>query len=94
MTGCGTLGRNFAPTAQADLREIQSDEFVLENLRLAQGKNGAALDVDPNDGKTHYLYARAGNMSDAFSEIQIALRLRPGQREFEDLYELIRRRSK
>ena len=57
----------------------------------------AALDVDPNDGKTHYLYARAqfeaGHMSDAFSEIQIALRLRPGQREFEDLYELIRRRQ-
>jgi tetratricopeptide (TPR) repeat protein len=57
----------------------------------------AALDVDPNDAKTHYLYARAqfeaGHMSDALSEIQIALRLRPGQREFEDLYELIRRRQ-
>jgi Flp pilus assembly protein TadD len=57
----------------------------------------AALNVDPNDSKTHYLYARAqfeaGHMSDAFSEIQIALRLRPGQREFEDLYELIQRRQ-
>ena len=53
----------------------------------------AALDVDPNDGKTHYLYARAqfgaGHISDAFSEIQIALRLKPGQREFEEFYELI-----
>ncbi len=57
----------------------------------------AALAVDPDDGKTHYLYARAqfeaGNIEAAFSEIQIALRLRPGQREFEDLYELIRRRQ-
>ena len=58
----------------------------------------AALAVDPNDGKTHYLYARAqfeaGNMSDAFSEIQVALRLRPGQREFEELYELIQRQRR
>lgn len=57
----------------------------------------AALAVDPDDGKTHYLYARAqfeaGNIDAALSEIQIALRLRPGQREFEDLYELIRRRQ-
>jgi hypothetical protein len=53
----------------------------------------AALAVDPNDGKTHYLYARAqfeaGNRSEALTEIQTALRLRPGQREFEELYELI-----
>ena len=57
----------------------------------------AALNVDPNNSKTHYLYARAqfeaGHMSDALSEIQIALRLTPGQHEFEDLYELIRRQQ-
>jgi tetratricopeptide (TPR) repeat protein len=58
----------------------------------------AALGVDPNDGKTHYLYARAqfeaGHTDEALSEIQIALRLRPGQREFEDLYELIQKRRR
>jgi len=57
----------------------------------------AALAVDPNDGKTHYLHARAqfeaGNIDVALSEIQAALRLRPGQREFEELYDLIRRRQ-
>jgi hypothetical protein len=55
----------------------------------------AALAVDPTDAKTHYLYARAqfeaGHPDEALSEIQIALRLRPGQREFEDLYDRIRR---
>jgi tetratricopeptide (TPR) repeat protein len=57
----------------------------------------AALDVDPNDAKSHYLYSRAqfeaGHADEALSEIQIALQLRPGQREFEDLYELIRRQK-
>jgi Tetratricopeptide repeat len=56
----------------------------------------AALEVDPNDAKTHYLYARAqfeaGHPDEALSEIQIALRIKPGQREFEDLYDRIRRR--
>jgi len=58
----------------------------------------SALDIDSNDSKTHYLYARAefgaGRISNASAEIQIALRLRPGQREFEELYELIRNRGK
>jgi tetratricopeptide (TPR) repeat protein len=57
----------------------------------------AAIDVDPSDAKTHYLYARAqfeaGHPDKALPEIQTALRLRPGQREFEDLYELIRKGS-
>ena len=55
----------------------------------------AALDVDPNDAKTHYLYARAqfeaGHSEQALSEIETALRLKPNQREFQDLYEAIRR---
>jgi len=58
----------------------------------------SALDIDSNDSKTHYLYARAefgaGRISNASAEIQIALRLRPGQREFEEFYELIRNRGK
>jgi len=57
----------------------------------------AAIDVDPSDAKTHYLYARAqfeaGHPDKALPEIQTALRLRPGQRDFEDLYELIRKGS-
>lgn len=57
----------------------------------------AALDIDVNDSKTHYLSARAefgaGRISNALAEIQIALRLRPGQREFEELYELIRKQQ-
>jgi Flp pilus assembly protein TadD len=55
----------------------------------------AAIDVDPNDAKTHYLCARAlfekGRSEQALSEIETALRLKPDQREFQDLYETIRR---
>jgi len=57
----------------------------------------ASIQSDPADAKTHYLLARAelenGNAAIALAEIEIALRLRPGQREFEDLYELIRKRK-
>lgn len=57
----------------------------------------AALEIDSNDSKTHYLFARvefgAGRISNALAEIQIALRLKPGQREFEELYELIRKQQ-
>jgi hypothetical protein len=57
----------------------------------------AALAVDPTDGKTHYLYAKtqfeSGNVSEALSEIDIALRLRPGQREFQDLSDFIRKQQ-
>ena len=57
----------------------------------------AALTVDPTDGKTHYLYAKtqleSGNISEALSEIEIALRLRPGQREFQDLSDIIRKQQ-
>jgi hypothetical protein len=57
----------------------------------------SSIQSDPADAKTHYLLARAelenGDAAAALSEIQIALRLRPGQREFQDLYELIGRRQ-
>lgn len=91
---------------QAVLRMDPRHKAALNNLGVValSGKHWesaanyfrAALAVDPDDAKTHYLYARAqfeaGNLEVALSEIQIALRLRPGQREFEDLHELIRRR--
>ena len=55
-----------------------------------------ALAIDPNDAKSHYLNARAhlgvGNLEVALSEIQIARRLTPGQREFDEVYELIQKR--
>lgn len=55
----------------------------------------ASIESDPIDAKTHYLLARAeledGDAATALSEIQIALRLTPSQREFEELYERIRR---
>jgi tetratricopeptide (TPR) repeat protein len=55
----------------------------------------ASLESDSLDAKTHYLLARAelenGDATTALSEIQIALRLTPGQREFEELYDRIRR---
>jgi hypothetical protein len=55
----------------------------------------ASIQSDPADAKAHYLLARAelenGDTTTALSEIQVALRLRPGQREFEELSERIRR---
>jgi hypothetical protein len=63
---------------------------AIEYLRVA-------LEVDPSDAKTHYLYARAqfeaGHLDEAWSEIQTALRLRPGQNEFEELHDLIRKQK-
>jgi tetratricopeptide (TPR) repeat protein len=57
----------------------------------------AALEVDPSDAKTHYLQARAqfesGHNEAALIEIQSALRLKPGQQEFETLRELIQNRK-
>ena len=57
----------------------------------------ASLESDPADAKTHYLLARAemekGDISTAWSEIQIALRLKPEQPEFRALSDVIRARQ-
>jgi len=69
------------------------------NLGVLAGRNNAwaaarscfqrALDIDPTDAKAHYLQARAcaqlGKWDQAQSEIQIALRLRPDLKQFQDL---------
>lgn len=88
-----------------DILRVDSDhKAALRNLGLvalsekhwdiATNYLHAALRVDPGDATTHYLYARArfegGHLEEALSEIQVALQLRPGQREFEELHELIR----
>jgi len=48
-----------------------------------------AVDIDPSDAKTHYLQARAfaelGQWDSARASIDEALRLGPGQKEFQDL---------
>ena len=50
--------------------------------------------VAPEEGKSHYLLARAalalGQKSEAMVEIETALRLKPGQPEFVELHETIR----
>ena len=55
----------------------------------------ASIQSDPADAKSHYLLARAEfenrDAVTALAEIQIALQLAPGQREFEELDERIRR---
>ncbi len=85
------------PRHKAALNNLGVLALTGKNWEGAANYFRAALAVDPDDGKTHYLYARAqfeaGNLDVALSEIQIALRLRPGQREFEELHELIRRRQ-
>jgi tetratricopeptide (TPR) repeat protein len=57
----------------------------------------ASIQSDPADAKTHYLLARAemenGNTVTAWSEIQIALRLKPEQPEFRALSDAIRARQ-
>jgi tetratricopeptide (TPR) repeat protein len=57
----------------------------------------AALAIDPRDSKAHYLLAQAlleqGKSSEALREIERALALRPGQREFLELQEQIKRTS-
>jgi tetratricopeptide (TPR) repeat protein len=63
------------------LEQRQSDRAV--------GLFRAALEVAPNEAKTHYLLARAhlanGRVAEARSHIEIALRLRPNQPEFVEL---------
>jgi tetratricopeptide (TPR) repeat protein len=85
------------PRHKAALNNLGVVALAGKNWEGAANYFRAALAVDPDDGKTHYLYARAqfeaGNIDAALSGIQIALRLRPGQREFEELHELIRRRQ-
>ncbi len=85
------------PRHKAALNNLGVLALTGKNWEGAANYFRAALAVDPDDGKTHYLYARAqfeaGNLDVALSEIQIALRLRPGQREFEELHDLIRRRQ-
>ena len=48
-----------------------------------------AIEIDPNDAKTHYLqsraYAELGQWDAARTSIEAALKLRPGQKEFEAL---------
>jgi len=52
-----------------------------------------ALDIEPADAKTHYLEARAyaelGQWASAQTSIDAALRLNPGQKEFQELSGLI-----
>jgi Tfp pilus assembly protein PilF len=69
------------------------------NLGVLAGKQKAwamaehffekALEIDPSDAKTQYLQARAyaelGQWEKARTSIEIALRLRPGQKEFREL---------
>jgi Flp pilus assembly protein TadD len=56
----------------------------------------AAIQSDPRDAKTHFLLARAlleaGDLVQASLEIQRALELKPDQKEFVELAEIIRSR--
>jgi Tetratricopeptide repeat len=56
----------------------------------------AAIQSDPRDAKTHFLLARAlleaGSLAQASLEIQRALELKPDQKEFGELAEIIRSR--
>lgn len=60
---------------------------------LAQRFFSAAVDTEPEDAKSHYLLARAyaedRKIEDARREVETALRLRPGQRQFLELREQI-----
>jgi Flp pilus assembly protein TadD len=122
-----SLARSYVPTNP-------ETTFALGNLRLAQGKNGAAFSfylatlkydenhrgalnnlglmaldanrsdvaemwfrraerIDPHNAKTHFLLAKTllakGSRQAAQLEIDTAIRLRPGQREFNQLRQQI-----
>jgi Flp pilus assembly protein TadD len=122
-----SLARSYVPTNP-------ETTFALGNLRLAQGKNGAAFScylatlkydenhrgalnnlgvmaldanrsdvaemwfrraerIDPHNAKTHFLLAKTllakGSRQAAQLEIDTAIRLRPGQREFKQLRQQI-----
>ena len=57
----------------------------------------SAIQADPLDAKTHFLMARAlletGDLAQASAEIQRALELKPDQKEFVELAEIIRARQ-
>jgi hypothetical protein len=122
-----SVARSYVPTNP-------ETNFALGNLKLAQGKNGAAFSfylatlkydenhrgalnnlgvmaldanrydvaemwlqraerLDPRNAKTHFLLAKVslakGNRPAAQLEIDTAIRLRPGQREFKQLRQQI-----
>lgn len=80
---------------------------ALSNLGLLASSEGrwdlaveffrAALEVAPNDAKTHYLQARAlfetGRIKEALREIESALELNSARPEFTELYERIRKQQ-
>lgn len=70
--------------------EQQQPERAVEFFR-------AALAAAPNEAKTHYLLARAlaetGNAQQALNEVEIALRLRPEQGEFQNLANSLRQQQ-
>jgi tetratricopeptide (TPR) repeat protein len=89
----------------AVLKTDSKHKSALNNLGLAaiSQKNWeraaeylkAAIHVDPNDAKSHYLYARArfeaGDLESASIEAQAALQLEPAQPEFKDFYETVQK---
>jgi tetratricopeptide (TPR) repeat protein len=92
---------------RATLELDPSHKGALRNLGvLALGKkdwNAAAeyfrtaIQADPLDAKTHFLLARAllaaGDVGQASAEIQRALELKPDQKEFVELAEIVRARQ-
>ncbi len=65
---------------------------------LAEKFLGAAIEAEPTDAKTRYLLARVlfeqGKLDPARTEIGIALRARPNQKEFLELQEKLQARPK
>ncbi len=103
------LEQNDFPRAEgyylAVLKADSKHKSALSNLGVAaiSQKNWerateylkAAIAVDSNDAKSHYLYARArfeaGDIETALVEAQTALQLKPGQPEFEEFYEVVQK---
>jgi len=84
------------PSHKGALRNLGVLALEKKDWNAAAQYFHSAIQADPLDAKTHFLLARAlleaGDVGQASAEIQRALELKPDQKEFVELAEIIRTR--
>jgi tetratricopeptide (TPR) repeat protein len=85
------------PSHKGALRNLGVLALEKKDWNAAAEYFRSAIQADPLDAKTHFLLARAlleaGDLAQASAEIQRALELKPDQKEFVELAEIVRARQ-